>query len=83
MLPTERPDAWEVQGRGEPGPGHPRRADAPRGLRADRRQAAGADPRDRRQGARARRAARRRLAGGVPRRDHPACSPSARAAWSR
>ena len=41
---------------GGPGPrraaaGDPRRADAPRGLRADRRQAAGRDPRDRRQDA--------------------------------
>ena len=36
-----------------------RRADAPRGLRADRRQAAGRDARRRRQGARARRARRR------------------------
>ena len=31
------------------GAGHPGRADAPRGLRADRRQAAGGHPRDRRQ----------------------------------
>jgi GTP-binding protein len=41
ILPTERPDAWEVQGRGELQLADPRRADAPRGLRADRRQAAG------------------------------------------
>ena len=53
VLPTERPDAL-----GGPGPGRAaargaRRDDAPRGLRADRRQAAGRDPRDRRQAARA------------------------------
>ena len=54
------------------GAGDPGRADAPRGLRADRRQAAGRHPRDRRQGARAGRAADHRRARGVPRHDHPA-----------
>ena len=54
------------------GAGHPGRADAPRGLRADRRQAAGGHPGDRRQAARAGRAADHRRPRGVPRRDHPA-----------
>ena len=54
------------------GAGHPGRADAPRGLRADRRQAAGGHPRGQRQAARAGRAADDRRAGGVPRHDHPA-----------
>ena len=44
VLPTERPDTWEVQGRGELQLADPRRDDAPRGLRADRRQAAGGHP---------------------------------------
>ena len=65
------------------GAGDPRRADAPRGLRADRRQAAGGHPRGQRQAARAGRAADHRRAGGVPRRDHRSCWPSARAGWSR
>src|SRR3954447_20112589 len=42
--------------------------DAPRGLRADRRQAAGGHPRDRRQAPRALRTPDRRRARGVPRR---------------
>ena len=54
------------------GAGDPGRADAARGLRADRRQAAGGHPRGQRQGARAGRAADDRRAGGVPRHDHPA-----------
>ena len=49
-----------------------RRADAPRGLRAHRRQAAGRHARGRRQGARAGRAARDRRARGLRRRDHAA-----------
>src|SRR3954451_24334429 len=91
VLPTERPDAWEVQGRGElalailveqmrregrgrggPRADHPRRAHASRGLRADRRQAAGGHPRNRRQAPRAGRAADHRRTRGVPRHDHPA-----------
>ena len=47
-----------------------RRDDAPRGLRADRRQAAGGHARGRRQAARADRAALDRRAGGLPRRRH-------------
>ncbi len=54
------------------GAGDPGRADAPRGLRAHRRQAAGRDPRDRRQGARAGRAAHHRRTRGVPRHHHRA-----------
>ena len=49
-----------------------RRDHAPRGLRADRRQAAGADARDRRQAPRARRARGDRRARGLRRRRHPA-----------
>ena len=41
---TERPDAWEVQGRGELQLAVLVETDAPRGLRADRRPAAGASP---------------------------------------
>ena len=54
------------------GAGDPGRADAPRGLRADRRQAAGGHHGGRRQGPRAGRAADHRRAGGVPRHDHRA-----------
>ena len=62
---------------GGPGPrragaGDPGRADAPRGLRADRRQAPGGHPGDRRQAPRAGGADERRRARGVHRRDHPA-----------
>ena len=61
---------------GGPGPrraaaGRAARADAPRGLRADRRPAAGRHPRDRRQGPRAGRAAGDRRPRGVRRRRHP------------
>ena len=64
-------------GLGGPGPrraaaGGARRADAPRGLRAHRRPAAGAHARDRRQDPRARRVADHRRARGVRRRRHPA-----------
>ena len=69
---------------GGPGPrraaaGDPRRADAPRGLRADRRQAAGRDPRDRRQAPRAGRAHDDRRARGLRRRRHAAARAAPRA----
>ena len=69
-----RPSARRLGGAGprRAGAGDPGRADAPRGLRADGRQAAGGHPRDRRQAARAGRAADDRLPRGVPRRGHPA-----------
>ena len=51
VLPTERPGHLGGAGPRRAGAGHPGRADAPRGLRADRRQAAGGHPRDRRQAA--------------------------------
>ena len=76
-------------------PGHlrgagPRRAaargargdDAPGGLRADRRPAARARARDRRQAPRARRAAVGRRARGARRHGHAAARPRARGAWS-
>ena len=72
VLPTERPDAWEVQGRGELALAILVEQMRREGLRADRRQAAGRHPRDRRQAARAVRAADHRRPRGVPRRDHPA-----------
>ena len=75
VLPTERPDTWEVQGRGELALAILVETDAARGLRADRRQAAGGHPGDRRQAARAGRAADHRRARGVPRRRHPAAAP--------
>ena len=53
----------------------PRRDHAPRRLRADRRQARGADQGDRRPPARACRAGRNRRAGGVHRRRHAASCP--------
>ena len=59
--------------------GDPGRDDAPRGLRAHRRQAAGRHPDDRRQAARADRAADHRRARGVPGRRSPSCSRCARA----
>ena len=49
VLPTERPDTWEVQGRGELQLAVLVEIDAPRGLRAHRRQAPGGHPRGRRQ----------------------------------
>ena len=69
---------------GGPGPrraaaGDPRRADAPRGLRAHRRQAAGRGPRDQRQDPRARRADDHRRARGLRRRRHPAAGAPPRA----
>ena len=54
------------------GAGRAGRADAPRRLRADRRQAAGGDQDDRRPAARAVRGADHRLPRGVRRRHHPA-----------
>ena len=69
---TERPDAWEVQGRGELAARGARRDHAPRGLRADRRPAAGRHARDRRQDGRAGRAPRHRRPRGLRRRGHPA-----------
>ena len=53
VLPTQRPDAWEVQGRGELALGYSGGADAPRRLRTDRGQAAGGHQDHRRQGLRA------------------------------
>jgi GTP-binding protein TypA/BipA len=53
VLPTERPDAWEVQGRGELALAILVEQMRREGLRADRRQAAGRHPRDRRQAPRA------------------------------
>ena len=76
VLPTERPDTWEVQGRGELQLAVLVELDAPRGLRAHGRQAAGRDARDRRQGARAGRAARDRRARGVHRRADAAARPA-------
>ena len=72
VLPTERPDAWEVQGRGELALAILVEQMRREGYRADRRQAPGRHPRDRRQGARAGRAAHHRRARGVPRHDHRA-----------
>ena len=60
--PTERPDTWEVQGRGELPTGHSGGDDAAGVLRADRRQAAGRHPGGRRQAARAGRTAHHRRA---------------------
>ena len=60
-----------------------RRDDAPRGLRADRRQAAGRHPRGRRQGARAGRARSRSTCPRTTSASSPSCSRCARAGWSR
>ena len=69
-----RPRAGRVGGAGprRAAAGDPGRADAPRGLRAHRRQAGGAHEGDRRQAARAGRARRDRRARGVHRRRHAA-----------
>ena len=56
--------------------GRARGDDAPRGLRAHRRQAAGAHQGDRRQGPRAGRPPHHRRARGLPRRGHPAPRPA-------
>ena len=66
ILPTERPDAWEVQGRGELALAILVEQMRRESLRADRGQAAGGHQGDRRQGARAGRAPHHRL----PRRVH-------------
>ena len=73
---------------GGPGPrraaaGHPGRDDAPRGLRADRRQAAGRHPGDRRQDARAGRAADHRRRRRTSSAWSPSCWGCAAAGWSR
>ena len=83
VLPTERPDTWEVQGRGELAlailveqmrrEGFELTVGKPQVVTRD----------DRRQAARAGRAADHRRARGVPRRGHPAAGASARAGWSR
>ncbi len=63
------------------GAGDPGRADAPRGLRAHRRQAAGGHQGGRRQGARAVRAPDHRRARRSTSARSPSCSPPARAGW--
>ncbi|EWM13985.1 GTP-binding protein [Kutzneria sp. 744] len=72
VLPTERPDTWGGAGPWRAGAGHPGRADAPRGLRADRRQAAGRHPHHRRRAVRALRAPHRGRPRGAPGRGHAA-----------
>jgi GTP-binding protein len=72
VQPTARPDVWEVQGRGELQLAVLVEIMRREGLRADRRQARGADARDRRQEARAGRASRDRRARGLHRRRHAA-----------
>ena len=72
VLPTERPDAWEVQGRGELA-----LAILVEQMRREGYELTVGKPqvvtqRDQRQGARARRAPDHRRARGVPRHDHPA-----------
>ena len=72
VLPTERPDAWEVQGRGELALAilveQMRREGYELTVGKPRRR----HPRGRRQGARADRARHHRRPRGVPRPDHPA-----------
>ena len=84
-----RPRHRAARDLGGPGPRRapardPRRGDAPRGIRADRRQAAGRDPHDRRAAPRADGARRDRHPRGVPRRRHAAARAAqgpARARW--
>ena len=83
VLPTERPDTWEVQGRGELA-----LAILVEQMRREGYELTVGKPqvvtrRRRRQAARAGRAADDRLPRGVPRRRSPSCSRSARAGWSR
>ena len=83
VVDTERPDDLGGPGPRRAAAGDPRRDDAPRGLRADRRQAAGRHPRDRRQAPRAGRAHDDRRARGLRRRRHAAARAAQRAGWSR
>ena len=83
VLPTERPDAWEVQGRGEL-----QLAVLVEQMRREGFELTVGKPqvvtrRDRRRAPRARRARLDRRARGVPRRRHPAASRSARAGRRR
>ena len=82
VLPTERPDAWEVQGRGELA-----LAILVEQMRRERYELTVGKPQvvtkdDRRQGARAGRAPDHRRPRRVHGRDHHACWPPARAGWS-
>ena len=72
VLPTERPGHLGGAGPRRAPAGRPGRAHAPRGLRADRRQAAGRHPSCRRQAARADGAPHHRRPRGLPGRAHPA-----------
>ena len=72
VLPTERPDAWEVQGRGELALAILVEQMRREGYELTVGKPVGRHPRGRRQGPRAGRAPHHRHAGGVPRRDHPA-----------
>ena len=79
VLPTERPDTWEVQGRGELQLAVLVEMLRREGFELTVGQAPGRDPDDRRQGARAGRGGLDRRARGVPRRRHPA-APAAQGA---
>ena len=83
VLPTERPDAWEVRGRGELALAILVETMRREGYELTVGRPSGRDQGDQRQGARAGRAALDRRARGVPRRGHPAASRSAGAGWRR
>ena len=83
VLPTERPDAWEVQGRGELALAILVEQMRREGFELTVGKPQVVTQRDRRQAARAGRAADHRRPRGVPRRRSPSCWPSARAGWSR
>ena len=81
--PTERPDTWEVQGRGELQLAVLVEMMRREGFELTVGKPQVAHPRDRRQAPRAGRPGHRRRARGVPRGRSPSCWPCARAAWSR
>ena len=70
-------------GAGGAAAGRAGRDDAPRGLRADRRQAAGPDPRDRRRRSASRSSGPPSTCPRTSWASSPSCSPCGRAAWSR
>ena len=76
VLPTERPDAWEVQGRGELQLAVLVEIMRREGFELTVGKPAGRHARDRRQAARAGRAPRHRRARGLRRRDHAAPRPA-------
>ena len=83
VVPTERPDTWEVLGRGELQLAVLVETMRREGFELTVGKPQVVDPRDRRQGARAGGAGERRRARRLPRRGHPAARPAQGHACSR